>query len=370
MLGRGFGIALGVGALLLAGHAAPVALAATAPTATAPTATAPTLRHTTSSGPSATFTEAITSDGIATTPTETDGVGARTCTTVSQRYRVRVPYRARVKIGTKRVTYRASTGSRTAAQARFKTVTKHRMVTRQRPVRTCTTTPTHTAPPRPVTPAGAPGAPLAAPGAPPAESTAPGGSVDAFAFTATSPAGVLARWNPCVPVRYRTNLAGAPGTLAADVTGALARLSRATGLTFIDAGPTTYPSRFVPTTQVRPEDADLVIAVLPEVALPALAGDTVGFGGFTYLPSTMRVTRADLVLEQEYVASAPPGFADSGGSAGLLLLHELGHTVGLAHSTDPTQVMYPSMLPKIRPTYQNGDLSGLARVGATGGCLS
>jgi len=53
------------------------------------------------------------------------------------------------------------------------------------------------------------------------------------------------------------------------------------------------------------------------------------------------------------------------GRQGLLhavLLHELGHLVGLAHVNAPTQVMAPRVRVGVED-YQYGDLNGLARLG-------
>jgi predicted Zn-dependent protease len=55
---------------------------------------------------------------------------------------------------------------------------------------------------------------------------------------------------------------------------------------------------------------------------------------------------------------------------GALLLHELGHVVGLGHTPDSAQIMYPDLRPMSSAQYQPGDLGGLARLGATQGCLT
>lgn len=45
-----------------------------------------------------------------------------------------------------------------------------------------------------------------------------------------------------------------------------------------------------------------------------------------------------------------------------VIAHELAHLVGLDHVNDPTQLMYPESSYQ-RPTYADGDLTGLAALG-------
>ncbi|HEY5185464.1 MAG TPA: matrixin family metalloprotease [Actinomycetes bacterium] len=51
-----------------------------------------------------------------------------------------------------------------------------------------------------------------------------------------------------------------------------------------------------------------------------------------------------------------------------LYLHELGHAAGLAHVSDPAEVMYPRLQSPPLSGYGPGDLGGLAILGKRSGC--
>jgi predicted Zn-dependent protease len=57
-------------------------------------------------------------------------------------------------------------------------------------------------------------------------------------------------------------------------------------------------------------------------------------------------------------------------SHGSVLLHELGHIMGLDHVRDPDQLMYSGRHPNMfLHDYGTGDLAGLRRLGVSAGCL-
>lgn len=216
-----------------------------------------------------------------------------------------------------------------------------------------------------------PGAPAPGTTEPTDQVAGPIGPADAYTLFDTGRPGSVFRWDPCRPVRYRVHLGEAPAHVAAVVARAVGRLSAATGLTFEDLGLTAYTgSAGDPTQAGWPTDTDLLLTVAGERDVPELAGAPVGYATLhrsAWSGADARIQRAEVVLEREYLRSGDSTGAEAG-DVGQLVMHELGHAVGLAHSADRTQVMYPR-IGGDRLDYQAGDLSGLARVGAGGGCL-
>jgi predicted Zn-dependent protease len=98
---------------------------------------------------------------------------------------------------------------------------------------------------------------------------------------------------------------------------------------------------------------------------PGLAGGVAGRGGSSWieLPGQPRVYVSGTVsVDVEWFTAAQftPGLGVAAVES--VVLHELGHVVGLDHVDDRTQLMAPEGGP-VRD-YQDGDRSGLALLGA------
>ncbi len=185
------------------------------------------------------------------------------------------------------------------------------------------------------------------------------------------------RWNPCLEIGYRVNAAEGPASAAEDARAAVAEVATATGLRFVYRGPTDLVPGDRSGAAPYPSDTDLVIAwstdeestYLPPD--PAVAGQGgAAFADAGYVDQDGRPIRmfykAVLVMNAE-TTWLTPGFAD-GSSTGKVLMHELGHVVGLDHAATDDEVMYPTL--GAGPSrWGAGDLSGLSLLGSGEGCI-
>ncbi len=173
------------------------------------------------------------------------------------------------------------------------------------------------------------------------------------------------RWNPCAPISYRVNLTGAPKHALAQVRRAFARVHAATGLTFAYDGHTTAIPYRTDHRGSRRSGADFTLAFGTERQVHGLAGSTIGLGGWL-TGSSGEIQEGAAVLDRH--AHLHSGFR-TGATWGSLLLHEIGHAMNLDHARERNEVMHAGLGSFSPGRYQAGDLTGLARLGATGGCL-
>ena len=209
-------------------------------------------------------------------------------------------------------------------------------------------------------PADAAAEPLAVPEAAPA-----GEGGYRFLHVEDDGSGLPVRWDPCRPIHYVVRDVGAPPGGDAALQSALAEVEEVTGLRFVSDGvtgevprpdrpamdPARYGQRWSP----------VLIAWTDPAEYPWMSGYA-GLGGGDPVRGSprgsLRYVTGMVLLNRDYLGQAARWQGGAQWVRGVIL-HELGHLVGLDHVDDPRELMYP------RPTVQgddfaDGDRRGLA----------
>lgn len=196
----------------------------------------------------------------------------------------------------------------------------------------------------------------------------------AYAFMNTNSRGEPVTWDPCLTIQLVVNSASAPEGADALLAEAVDRVDAASGLHLNIAGPTTQAPRPVKSARDLanglPGSARapvLVAWTTPEV-VPGLKGSVVGLGGpvhrFANSLDQERYVGGSVSLDGPQLAQilrGPHGHEH----ARAVVMHELGHLVGLDHVANPAQVMVAEN--GVATEFGKGDLAGLAKLGS-GGC--
>jgi hypothetical protein len=181
------------------------------------------------------------------------------------------------------------------------------------------------------------------------------------------------RFNPCEPIHYVVNATLAPPGAVDDFRAAVRLLEQATGLSFVDDGPTderyeisrqrSQPERYGPRWAPLLVVWDNGQRHRMDASNPA--------GGVSSPVDGVSVTGALIVNVDTLIDGKfpPTGFGE-GGTWGRVFLHELGHIVGLGHVGRSDQIMFSELgVQKGRAEYHAGDLAGLRLIGREAGCL-
>ena len=207
------------------------------------------------------------------------------------------------------------------------------------------------------------GAPASGPGQvrePAATGTGP------YAFMMTTPSGRPVGYDPCRPIHYVVNTAGQPAGAATLVQDAARQVSAASGLNLVDDGTSQdRPTAGDQGSRPRRSGEPALIAWASSSEYPRIDGDIEGEGGSVSLasngPESARFVTGQVVLNRDGLAVILAG-RDGYVRARAIVMHELGHLVGLDHVNNDGELMAPHYtgLTGFGP----GDREGLARLRA------
>lgn len=185
---------------------------------------------------------------------------------------------------------------------------------------------------------------------------APGGGTYAFMSTQPDTDDVPVTYDPCETIRIVVNDARAPRGADDLLDEALDQMQDLTGLTFRVDG--TTDAEPLADDDIRDGDANRPVQLSWSDAdtVPELAGDVAGLGGSTWIEDDGQrwYVTGDVVLDAEDLERFGPEVTM------MVLLHELGHLVGLAHVDSTDELMHPS---SGGPDWGPGDLVGLEALG-------
>ncbi len=177
--------------------------------------------------------------------------------------------------------------------------------------------------------------------------------------------GAPVAYDPCKVIRVRVNPDGVsdPSQALTIVRSAMAEVSRDTGLRLQYDGTSSDRPRWRPgQVPVVGRPGPVLVSFATSDEVPQLEGQVAGVGGSTSVTrggtSTYVTGQVTLDIDSFDDMLDRPAFQDA---ARAIVMHELGHLVGLAHVPDRGELMFARTTEQTE--FGPGDLRGLALLG-------
>lgn len=179
------------------------------------------------------------------------------------------------------------------------------------------------------------------------------------------------RWDPCTPIGYVVRRRAGPENGFELIQQALQRISDASGLSFRFEGftnelpgtKTRFGSNGTAAAWIGWAFDDEVADLAPQTPL---TGERVGLGGPSWNGGSARIFSGRAVMRSDATLAQKFG---RGPTYGSVILHELGHMVGLGHSSSPQDLMFPSLTYTSSGDWGPGDRAGLYALGSSKPCF-
>jgi len=184
--------------------------------------------------------------------------------------------------------------------------------------------------------------------------TPPEPAAGSFAFLSEAD-GRLVTYDPCVPIHVRINPRTGGHDAVTLVEAAVDEVQAATGLEFVVDGLTDEEPRFDAATA---QDRTVLVGWSDPDRVPKLAGDVAGLGG----SAAVEDGRGAVYVSGQVALDGPSLAAYDEADQVAVIMHELGHVVGLDHVDDPDELMYEEN--RGRREWGPGDRYGLALLGS------
>lgn len=183
------------------------------------------------------------------------------------------------------------------------------------------------------------------------------GGKGSYAFMHRTSTGEPITWDHCLAIRYQVNPEGAPDNWREIVDGAFREMADNSGFVFLDEGETANRNLAGTFNPGASRGEPVLIIWSRQGRLHGLQGDTVGLGGGAVweVEGVPRLVTGVIALDAEPHSRTYDAMPTR--TQQLVLMHEIGHVLGLHHVDDERQLMNTAYVGQ--DSLGPGDIAGL-----------